>query len=79
MGLLSSYEEIREGGRGNGRVGLYDDSLPVQIAVVAELKKDFHLNTIKEMKKGGNTQLSILLNQIYRDKYKEIEEKYKKI
>ena len=46
--LLSSYERIKEGGRGNGRIGLYDDSLPVQIAVTAKLKENYTLKEIAE-------------------------------
>ncbi len=50
-GLLTSYETIKEGGRGKGRIGLYDDSLPIQIATVATLKQKYKLNEIAKVKK----------------------------
>ncbi|MFW5988536.1 MAG: hypothetical protein ACOCQA_03785, partial [bacterium] len=34
------------------RIGLYDDTLPVQIAVVAELKKDYTLAEIAKISKN---------------------------
>ena len=48
-GLITPVIEYREEGSKGGRVGLYHETLPVQVAVVAELKKKFKLTEIKQI------------------------------
>lgn len=48
-GCLSEPEEYENRGRNGGRIGLYDDTLPIQIAVAAQLKRKYDLPKIGEI------------------------------
>ena len=48
LGCIQSPVSFDSKGRG-GRIGLYDESLPIQIAVVSEIKNEFSLKSISEV------------------------------
>lgn len=49
-GYISRKVGYRNKGRAGGRVGLYEETLPVEIAVIAELKGTYRLQSIKGIK-----------------------------
>ena len=51
---LRGYRILEDSG---ARIGLYPDSLPIEIAVVAELKKDYKLNEIKAAREKAQVHL----------------------
>ncbi|MFW6025876.1 MAG: hypothetical protein ACOCRX_05985 [Candidatus Woesearchaeota archaeon] len=50
--IISGVEKFDQKGRGGGRIGLYDDSLPIQISIISELKEIFGFKITFKAVKG---------------------------
>lgn len=50
-GIITGVLDYRQKGQGGGRVGLYHETLPIQIATAAELKMKYTLSEIAEVTK----------------------------
>ena len=60
-GLITGVKDYEEKGRSGGRIGLYDETLPVQIATVADLKENFSMDQIEKACKKviGDIELKV--------------------
>ncbi|MFW6311200.1 MAG: hypothetical protein ACOC1K_03080 [Nanoarchaeota archaeon] len=87
--LISSVKGYEQKGKRGGRIGLYDDSLPIQIAIVAELKEIFGFQIMSEAVRGmpkllkkKNLTIKKATEQLAKEKDLErgsLGKKYKKI
>jgi len=68
-GLITKVEEFEKLGRTGGRIGLYDDTLPLQIYTVLKLKNDLELKKVSERNKEiltiikENNDIELIINK----------------
>lgn len=71
QGLITGAKNFDQRGRGGGRIGLYDETLPVQIAVIAELKEKFELKKLAKFVSSWVINDDVDLSNLYESPQKE--------
>ena len=71
-GIISGIVDYEIDENTGGRSGLYPDSLPIEIAVTAELKKDYKLSKIKTAREEAQAHLKDPKDRDYKGAIEEL-------
>lgn len=74
-GLISGNIGYKNKGRSGGRVGLYEDTLPAEIAAIAELKNKYKLKQIRGIRNSAFAMLEGVGVELDSGKIKDISKK----